>query len=317
MRVLVTGANGFVGREVVRRSAEAGYDVTPATRENKGLTNERVIGNIDSKTNWKEILSGVDIVIHLAARVHVINDKSFSSLDSFRAVNTQGTLSLANQAAQAGVRRIVFLSSIKVNGEVTEVGKAFSADDTPAPRDPYGQSKWEAEKGLLELSKSSEMEVVIIRPPLVYGPGVKANFLSLLRIVKLGVPLPLGAIHNVRSLVALDNLVDLIIRCMTHPNAKGQVFLVSDGEDLSTTELIKRIASALNKPSRLIPIPSRLLGLGAIAVGKKDVAQRLLKNLQVDIKKTRDLLGWSPKISVDEGLRKSVENFYERQGRKS
>lgn len=310
MRVLVTGANGFVGRSVVHQLSEAGYEVVPVIREPYGLKNEKLVGNIDSKTDWKEILSGTDVIVHLAARVHVMNEKSNSPLESFREVNTEGTLNLAKQAVEVGVKRIIFLSSIKVNGEYTKAGKAFSADDISAPTDPYGQSKWEAERGLLELSKSSGIEVVIIRPPLVYGPSVKANFLSLLRLVERGFPLPLGAIHNNRSLVALDNLVDLIKLCLEHPKAKDQVFLVSDGEDLSTTELVKRIARALNRSARLISIPTFLLRLGASVFGKKEVARRLLDNLQVDIKKTRDLLGWSPKVSLDEGLRKTVDGFY-------
>jgi UDP-glucose 4-epimerase len=227
-------------------------------------------------------------------------------LEEFRRVNVQGTLNLARQAAAAGVRRFVFVSSIKVNGEATQLGRPFTADDAPAPLDSYGVSKMEAEQGLREIALQTGMEVVIIRPSLVYGPSVKANFAAMMRWLKRGVPLPLGAIHNQRSLVSLDNLVGLIVTCLTHPAAANQTFLVSDGEDASTTELLRRMGQAMGHPARLIPVPTSWLKLAAAMVGKRDVAQRLCGSLQVDISKTRELLGWAPPVSLDEGLRRAA-----------
>jgi nucleoside-diphosphate-sugar epimerase len=230
-------------------------------------------------------------------------------LVELRKMNRDTTLTFARLAASTGVRRFVFLSSIKVNGEMTKPDQCFYPDDTFVPTDPYGLSKYEAEQGLLTLAKETGMEVVIIRPPLVYGPGVKANFQSMMRWIRSGVPLPLGAIPNKRSLVALDNLVDLIVTCIEHPAAVNQTFLAGDGEDLSTSELLQRIARSMGKPARLIPFPIGLLTFVASLMGKKAVAQRLCGSLQVDISKTRELLGWEPPVSVDEGLRKAVEDF--------
>ena len=268
---------------------------------------QHLTGDLTATTNWSAALERVSAVLHCAARVHVMTDASANPLDEFRRVNVQGTLSLARQAAAAGVRRFVFISSIKVNGESTQAGQPFTADDTSAPQDAYGISKMEAEQGLRELSAQTGMEVVIIRPPLVYGPGVKANFAAMMRWLQRGVPLPLGAIHNQRSLVALDNLVDLIVTCITHPAAANQTFLVSDGEDVSTTELLRRMGQAMGKPARLLPVPASWLKLAATLVGKREVAQRLCGSLQVDIEKTRQLLGWSPPFSLDQGLKKAAE----------
>ncbi len=254
-------------------------------------------------------MAGVEVVIHAAARVHVMHDESSDPLAEFRKVNVDGTLNLARQAAEAGVGRFIFISSIKVNGEGTPVGVPYVADGQAAPADPYGISKMEAEQGLRALAAETGMEVVIIRPTLVYGPGVKANFLNMMRWLHKGVPLPFGAIYNQRSLVALDNLVDLIVTCIDHPTAANQTFLVSDGEDLSTTELLRRMGVALGKPARLLPVPSRLLEAGAAMLGKQALAQRLCGSLQVDISKTRELLNWSPPVSVDEALRKTAEHF--------
>ena len=233
-----------------------------------------------------------------------MNDLSAGTLAEFRKVNVEGTLNLARQAAEAGVKRFVFISSIKVNGEGTEFGKPYTADDAPAPVDPYGISKLEAEQGLLGLASETGMEITIIRPVLVYGPGVKGNFASMINLVEKGIPLPLGAIHNQRSLVGIDNLVDLIIRCIDHPAAANQVFLAADGEDLSTTELLRIVAKAIERPSRLIPVPAPVLQFGATLLGRKAMAQRLLGSLQVDILKTRELLDWTPPVSVDEGLKR-------------
>ncbi|MNI54195.1 GDP-6-deoxy-D-mannose reductase [compost metagenome] len=242
-----------------------------------------------------------------------MNDTESDPLEAFRKVNVEGTLSLARQAAALGVRRFVFISSIKVNGEGTPINQPYFADATPAPGDPYGISKMEAEQGLREIATASGMEVVIIRPVLVYGPGVRANFLNMMRWLDKGIPLPFGAIHNRRSLVALENLSDLIVTCIRHPAAANQTFLVSDGEDLSTTQLLTRMAQALGKPARLLPVPSVLLERGAQLLGKQALSQRLCGSLQVDISKTRELLGWTPPVSVDEALVSAANYYKERQ----
>jgi UDP-glucose 4-epimerase len=309
MQVLVTGANGFVGSALCAEAVSRGMAVRGITRAPCDLpigVENIAVGGIDGSTDWLDVLADCEVVVHLAARVHVMADTAANPLAEFRRVNVQGTLNLARQAAAAGVRRFVFVSSIKVNGEATQLGRPFTADDAPAPLDAYGVSKMEAEQGLREIARQTGMEVVIIRPPLVYGLGVKANFSAMMRWLKRGVPLPLGAIHNQRSLVALDNLVDLIVTCLTHPAAANQTFLVSDGEDVSTTELLHRMGQALGKPARLLPVPASWLKLAAVLVGKPDVAQRLCGSLQVDISKTRELLGWNPPVSLDEGLRRAA-----------
>jgi lipopolysaccharide/colanic/teichoic acid biosynthesis glycosyltransferase/nucleoside-diphosphate-sugar epimerase len=263
-----------------------------------------IVGAIDGETDWTDALICVDVVTHLAARVHMMKDKAADPLAVFRTINVDGTLNLARQAAAAMVKRFVFISSVKVNGEATLPGRPFAADDIPAPLDPYGVSKMEAEQGLRQIAAETGMEVVIIRPPLVYGPVVKANFAALMRAVQRGWPLPLGAVHNQRSLVALDNLVDFIVSCMTHPQAANQTFLVSDGQDMSTTELVRGLASAAGVPARLLPVPVWALQAGAALLGKRDAVQRLCGNLQVDMSKARSLLGWLPPVSVEEGLRR-------------
>ncbi|MBD3619177.1 MAG: SDR family oxidoreductase [Chromatiales bacterium] len=313
--VLITGGTGFVGRALSSRILLDGkWNPRVATRiGSMGVTRDIatvLVPGLTPDSDWRGALSGVSVVVHAAARVHIMKEEAPDPLGQFRFTNVHGTLNLARQAAEAGVRRFVFISSIKVNGEQTESGRPFHADDPPTPEDAYGLSKWEAEQGLLELARETGMEVVIIRPPLVYGPGVKGNFATLLRWVAKGVPLPLGAVRqNRRSLVGLDNLMDLIVTCLDHPAAANQVFLASDGEDLSTTELLERIGRAMGKPTRLLPVPVWALQAGAILLGKRDVARRLLGSLQVDISKTRDLLGWEPPVSVDEGLRRAVAPF--------
>ena len=260
-------------------------------------------------TNWTEALKGVRVVIHCAGIAHVTESSSQLVLSDYRKVNTQDTLRLASQAAAQGVRRFIFLSSIKVNGEFTDLGKPFTPFDVPMTLDPYGISKLEAEQGLFRIAEETGMEVVIIRPPLVYGSGVKANFLSMVKILCNSVPLPLGCINNLRSLVALDNLVDLISKCVTHPAAANQIFLVSDGEDLSTVELLRRMAYALEKPARFFPVPISCLKFLASIFGKRKLLQNACSSLQVDISKTRELLGWYPVVSVDEGLRQVASSF--------
>lgn len=315
--ILITGGTGFVGQALSQTLINSPKcKVVQAVRRTVGSSAARevYIGDIDAHTSWEEAVKGALVVIHVAARVHVMRDDANDPLAEFRKVNVTGTLNLARQAASAGVKRFIFISSIKVNGEGTESGKPYTAHDIPAPSDAYGISKMEAEQGLRLISEETGMEVVIIRPVLVYGPGVKANFLSMMRWVHKGIPLPLGAINNRRSLVSLDNLVDLIVTCIDHPAAANQTFLVSDGEDLSTTELLRRVGAAVGKPARLLPVPPKLLEFGASLLGKKAVAQRLLGSLQVDISHTCNTLGWKPPVTVDEALAKTAAFYLKEQG---
>jgi nucleoside-diphosphate-sugar epimerase len=308
-RLLITGATGFVGKTVCAQVAHHGLFVKGALRIHRGLSDyvePFVVGEIDVATDWRSALRDVNVIVHLAARVHVMHDTATDPLTAFRAVNVEGTLNLARQAAAAGVKRFVFISSVKVNGESTQPGRAFTEADVPNPQDAYGQSKHEAELGLCQLRTDTGMEVVIIRPPLVCGPGVKANFASLMRAVHRGWPLPLGAVHNQRSLITLDNLLDFIVTCITHPQAANQTFLVSDGQDLSTTELVRGMAQAAGVPACLLPVPVWALQAGASLLGKGDAVQRLCGNLQVDISKARSLLGWVPPGTVEEGLRRAM-----------
>ena len=308
MRFLVTGAAGFVGRAVCTELAQRKHDVHRAARRFAGSGGGYFeLGDIGPSTNWSGALEDVDAVVHLAARVHVVHERAGNPLDEFRKVNVVATEHLARSAAASGIERFVYVSSIGVNGAQTVLGKPFSETDKPNPHNAYALSKWEAEQGLLRLAAETGMEVVIIRPPLVYGPHAPGNFDSLMRWLKRGIPLPLGAIHNQRSLVALDNLVDLIVTCLTHSAAANQTFLVSDGEDVSTTDLLRRMGRAMGHPAHLIPVPVSLLKLAAALVGKRDVAQRLCGSLQVDMAKTRDLLGWRPPLSLDQGLKKAAQ----------
>lgn len=307
-KIMLTGANGFVGSKLMTELAsDSSTHVVTAVRKGAAGPDCIAVGNIDGDTDFYVALAEVDVVIHAAARAHIMRDEVADPLAEYRKVNVEGTLNLARQAVAAGVRRFVFLSSIKVNGEATTCGNPFHANDVPSPEDAYGASKLEAEQRLMLMAAESGMEMVIIRPPLVYGRGVKGNFSSMIKLVEKGVPLPLGAIHNKRSLVGIDNLVDLIIRCIDHPAAANQVFLAGDGEDLSTTELLRGVGRAMGKPARLIPVPAGLLQLGATVLGKKAMAQRLLGSLQVDISKTCELLDWKPPYTVEEGLRRCFE----------
>lgn len=305
--VVVTGATGFVGTALIASLvAREGIRVRAVVREESVLPRPlewAAVGDIHESTNWDDALANVDVVVHLAARVHVMREQAADPLAEFRRTNVAGSLYLAECAAAAGVRRFLYLSSIKVNGETG----IFRETDRPAPADPYGISKAEAEEGLRSIAARTGMELVVIRPPLVYGPGVKGNFRRLIVAVKRGIPLPLGAVHNERSLIALGNLVDFIITCMVHPQAANQTFLVSDGEDLSTTNLVQRLARAMGRSARLFPVPVAMLSMGAAIFGRRAVARRLLGSLQVDISKARQLLGWAPPLDVEAGLQRAVE----------
>lgn len=307
---LITEGTGFVGPGVVARLAAQGVETLACVRGAIVSMPEGVrvvpLGELNANTDWRQFLAGVKNVVHLAARVHVMHDTEADPLTAFRTVNVAGTMNLACQAAVAGVKRFVFVSSVKVNGESTPRFRSFTKDDIPNPQDAYGKSKHEAEQGLLQISKETDMQVVIIRPPLVYGPGVKANFSALMGAVRRGLPLPLGSVNNKRSFVALDNLVDFIATCITHLKAANQTFLVSDGQDLSTTELIRGMAKAAGVPARLLPVPVWALQAVGALLGKGDAVQRLCGNLQVDISKAQSLLGWTPPSSVEEGLRRAM-----------
>jgi len=307
-KICLTGSSGFVGSRLLYELKQVTtFQVAglcrrlPHGRDCSGL---HAMGDLQ-EADLSTPLSGVDVLIHAAARAHIMKDEVADPLAEYRRVNVEGTLNLARQAAAAGVKRFVFISSIGVNGNISI--RPFRVDDHTNPAEPYAQSKWEAEQGLMKLAAETSMEVVIIRPPLVYGPGAPGNFGSLVRWVEKGIPLPLGAIHNKRSLVGIDNLVDLIIRCIDHPAAANQVFLAGDGEDLSTTELLRGVGKAMGKPARLIPVPAGLLQFGATLLGRKTMAQRLLGSLQVDISKTCELLDWKPPYTVEEGLRRCFE----------
>ncbi len=304
-KLLVTGATGFVGRALCDALGQRGIDYAALIRPSQQMAHGRMIDGISPTTDWQATLGGIDVVVHLAARVHVMQDTEADPLAAFRAINVDATLNLARQAAAAGVKRLVFVSSVKVNGEETH-GIPYTAADTAAPQDAYGISKHEAEQGLRAIAAQTGLEVVIIRPPLVYGPDVRANFLRLMQVTRLGLPLPFGAVNNARSMVALDNLVDLLISCSLHPAATGHTFMVSDGDDVSLTRLLRLIAQAMGKRVWLIPIPAKLMQSTAALLGKSAVASRLLGSLQVDIQHTRDILGWQPVSTVDAAIRKTV-----------
>lgn len=308
--MLITGANGFVGRALCRFLTGRGRAFRPVVRSGSELIGGAVpyaSGDIGAHTDWLSVLTGVDAVVHLASRVHVMNE-SRSDVDAlYRETNTLGTLRLAQLAADAGVGRFVFLSSVKVNGE--ERDEAYSEGDQPAPIGPYATSKRDAELGLWEIADRSGMEVVVIRPPLVYGPGVKANFLSMMRWLHRGVPLPFGVIRNRRSLVSIGNLVDFIFACIDHPAAANETFMVNDGEDLSTTDLLLRLAAALEVKARLIDVPVPVLRLGATMLGQGEMLRRLCGSLCVDASKANRLLGWSAPLSVDDGLKATADHF--------
>ena len=314
MLIAVTGAYGFIGCALYEELFIRGYRVHRLVRTRKPLasasnvhTEDFIVGNIHAQTDWSNALSNIDCVIHCAARAHIMRETESDALEAYRVVNVEGTRNLAEQAVNSGVRRLVFLSSIGVNGIFTDGSCRFAHHDCPKPLENYAISKWEAEQALWDVSARTGLEVVVVRPPLVYGPGAKGNFRRLLRLVASGMPLPLGAVCNRRSLVGLDNLVNLLTRCVDHPAAAGQTFLVSDNHDLSTPDLIRRLARALGKSPRLLPVPPSILRLAGSITGKAAEVERLIGSLQVDITHTREVLGWTPPMSVDEGLRKTAE----------
>jgi len=288
--ILITGGSGFIGKALI---------------SHLGLKSIKLATRTDLASMQIEF-NGINTLVHLAARVHVRRDAGIDQMQNFYKINTEQTLYLARRAAAKGVKRFVFISSVKVNGEITQPGSPFTESNLPAPQDVYALSKNKAEQGLYKISEDTGMEIVIIRPPLVYGPGAKANFAALICAVKYGLPLPLGSVYNQRSLVSVYNLIDFIVMCIIHPLAANQTFLVSDSHDLSTTELLRGMAKASGVPSRLFPVPVWALQTSASLLGRGDVIKRLCGNLQVDISKARSLLGWVPPVSVDEGLRRSM-----------
>jgi nucleoside-diphosphate-sugar epimerase len=269
-----------------------------------------VLGDIHTSTTLAAALRGVDVVVHLAARVHMMNDDAPDTLTEFRRVNVEGTVALARAAVEHGVRRIVFVSSVKVNGEAT-AGRPFTEDDAPAPQDPYGVSKREAEDALRTIGARTGMEITIVRPALVYGPGVRANFLHLLKTVERGIPLPLPNIQNRRSLVGVENLADLLVECVGHPGAANETFMASDGEDVSTRELVARMAKALGRPARFLPVPESAIRLAARMTGKEAAVDRLFGSLVVDSSKARQKLGWKPPVTLDNGLAATARWYLE------
>ncbi len=309
MRVLVTGATGFVGKALLPKLSNHQVKVLGRSKPSEVESRDFFKADINKSGDYQEALQGVDCVIHLAARVHVMKDRAIDPLKAYRSVNRDGTLNLARQAKDAGVKRFIFISTIKVNGEYSKPNQPFRFDDNPTPSDPYAVSKLEAEQGLRALAEQGEMSIVVIRPPLIYGPGVKANFLSMIRFIDKGVPLPLGAIDNSRSLLAVENLVSLIVTCLSHPNASNKTFLVSDDRDLSTTELLRLMAESLGRPARLISISERSLRWLATLFCKQRFSDRLCNSLQVDVTYTKQMLDWGPKISVEDQLDKVTQDY--------
>ncbi|EOG7647121.1 UDP-glucose 4-epimerase family protein [Vibrio cholerae] len=317
--ILLTGSTGFVGTNLVKSlTLKSDYIVKSAVRhavnKDDGLLFE--VGDINASTDFELPLKNTTVVVHCAARAHVMDDKEAEPLTLYREVNTAGTVNLAKQAIDSGVKRFIFISSIKVNGEGTLMGCPFKTEDNHAPEDDYGLSKSEAEKQLVALAKDSSMEVVIIRPTIVYGPGVKANFASLMRLVSKGIPLPFGSItQNKRSLVSINNLVDLIVTCIDHPKAANQVFLVSDDHDVSTAEMVRELAIALDKPTWQLPVPIWCYKLFGKLFGKSDIVDRLTGTLQVDISHTKETLGWKPPQTLQEGFKQTAQAFLQANNR--
>lgn len=310
--ILITGASGFIGTALCERLALDGFAVRRAGRlaTTQHAKNYFHIEDFTRDRAWRDALQGISVVVHLAARTHMRADRGMQALGAYRAINVDATSALARQAAASGVRRLIFMSSIKVNGEAT-FGTPFSERDVPAPQDAYGTTKWEAENALRDIAGATSLETVILRPPMVYGPGVKANFLRLLNVVTRGIPLPFASIRNRRSLVYVGNLVDAIVACLDTPAASGQTFLVSDAEDVSTPGLIRKLACALSRPPRLLPCPVALLRAAATLVGKRDVVLRLTGSLELDSSRIQQTLGWRPRFTLDQGLSHTAQ-WYDR-----
>jgi nucleoside-diphosphate-sugar epimerase len=311
MRFLITGASGFIGRGLLAELSQIQYQVLAIARRSLAGFDTVSVGLIDGQTDWGDLLQGVDVIVHLAARVHVMEEHATDPSGEFSAVNLHGTTNLARQAAKAGVKRFVYVSSIKVNGEQTSKGRPFTESDHLQPQDDYAISKYEAEQALHSISRETGMEVVIVRPPLVYGPNVKANFLKLLELVDRGVPLPLGNVENSRSLIYVGNLVDALITCAMHPAAAGNAYLVSDGEDVSTPQLIQAVADALHRPSRVFPISLALMRGAAALIGKSAAIDRLMQSLVIDSSKIRNELGWQPPYTLAQGLQATAEWYHQ------
>ncbi len=311
MKVLVTGSNGFVGSHLCAALEKEGVDFVRAVRNPQ--PGAVAIGSISGGTDWSNALRGVDVVVHVAGRAHMLNDASIDPPAEFKMVNVDGTLNLARQAAQAGVERFIFISSIAVHG-LTSGGRPFAPNEIPNPHDDYGQSKYEAEQGLKQICAGNGMSEVIIRPPLVYGPGVGANFLRLMKLAHSGLPLPLASVNNLRSPVFVGNLCDLIFRCLTHPAAAGQTFLVSDDRDISTPELLRMLAEKMEKPARLFPVPVFLLRLAGRLIGRTGEVARLCGSLQLNVSYTKEMLDWSPPFTLEAGIEKTVQDYL--QGKK-
>lgn len=311
MTLLVTGASGFVGHALLAQLQDCSLNYRSAFRNLPKSYDQHAVavGVINDTTNWSVALQGIDIIIHLAARAHIMGDEAADPLSEYRLVNVAGTLNLARQAAAAGVKRFIFVSSIKVNGETTSGLQPFTESLTCEVQDPYGISKKEAEDGLRIIAAETGMEVVIIRPPLVYGAGVKANFLNLMKLADTPIPLPFGAINNKRSMVYVGNLVDFIIQCIDHPSAANQTFLVCDGEDLSLRTLLGMMRASLGRPLRLVPIPAFLLQIVGSIAGKREVVDRLVGDLQIDSSKARNLLNWVPPFTVQQGINATVASY--------
>lgn len=313
-RILVTGATGFIGGFLCKHLLLEGHSLcgTILAHENPSSlvagVHPEVIKPLGPETPWDEHLAGIETIIHLAGRVHIMHDQSINALDEFRKINVEGTLKLAHDAVKAGVNRFVFISSVKVNGE--ESATPYTPDSLPHPSDPYGISKWEAEQGLRQVSSETGLELVVIRPTLVYGPGVKANFLNMMKVVSRGIPLPLASITNKRSLVYVGNLVDAIKVCATHTGSAGQTYLVSDGEDVSTPELIRRTSAALGESVRLFPVSTALMRLAGKLCGRSCAVSRLTGSLTVDSSKIRRELDWIPPFTMEAGLRETAEWFH-------
>lgn len=320
-RILVTGATGFVGRALIPLLLDKGWNVSVALRTARSQSDfhpairQHVVGEINGNTDWTNVLTDVDVVVHLAARVHVMRDQEADPLEAYRSVNVEGTKRLIEACVMAGVQRFVFMSSVKAVGEGNRNGKPYSETDPPEPIDPYGISKLEAEEVVNQVFEKSAMETVILRPPMVYGPGVKANMRRLMRGVQLGLPFPLASVKNLRSMIYVMNLADAVVACVERPEAAGQVFFVSDDEHLSTPELVAELAHLMGKKPRLFPIPTSLLRVGATLFGLRNEIDRLTESLVVDTSRIKETLGWSPPWSVHDGLRETVRSYLDELGR--